>query len=49
MPQDAPAAPARWLARIYAGIYRPSDGERVPVIVDGRTMPEGRFLLDAGP
>jgi len=44
MPQDIPAA-----YRVYAGIYRPHDGERAPLVVDGRAMPENRYLLETNP
>jgi len=49
MPQDMPAAHASWLPRVYVGIYRPRDGERAPLVVDGQAMPEGRYLLRTGP
>ena len=49
MPQDMSAAHANWLARVYVGIYRPSDGERALLVVDGQAMPEGRYLIETSP
>ena len=49
VPQDMPVVHAGRLARVYVGIYRPSDGERERLIVGGQAIPEGRYLLETFP
>jgi hypothetical protein len=31
--------------RIYTGLYLPATGQRLPLTVDGRTIPDGRYNL----
>ncbi len=45
LPKSAAGAPAR----VYVGIYRPQDGVRVPLTVDGQPVPDGRYLLATSP
>ncbi len=40
LPQGSPES-----ARVYVGVYRPEDGVRLPLTVDGAPIPDGRHLL----
>ncbi len=45
----SPEVPAATPLSIYVGLYRPEDGQRLPLAVDGQPVPDGRYLLPAGP
>ncbi len=40
-----PAGSTAGIYRLYAGMYAEASGERLPIIQDGHSAPDGRFLL----